>query len=380
MPKIVSPNMQPAFQIAAGAGYVRLAGIEVYSVSTVGGSGSMNPYTQSLIYGATGNTGPSCDHVTVDRSYIHGTEPTIDVRQGVTVNCSNFAVIDSYISDIHQSTYDSQAILGYFTNGPIKIVNNYLEATGENIMFTGTISSNPFVPSDIEIRNNWIRKPLSWDGPLTIPPHNKWAVKNLLEFKLGQRAPIDGNTFENVWVSAQTGWAIGLGVRVGGNLTPVVEDLTFSNNILKNVSSGFDVSGYDDSCVTGCSSPGEERRIALYNNLVLLGDTTQPGYAPPNAYSFGVLINGNLTDWVWQHNTVVAPPNLNGCRGCDTVVRLLNVWIRDGFNSTYPGFWGTGYAGTGATANLCGGAGQVTCDRGLKRVPIHHMPPIRRAS
>ena len=45
--------------------------------------------------------------------------------EGVQANVTNLAVIDSYISDIHDSTTDSQAIVAYLSPGPIKIVNNY---------------------------------------------------------------------------------------------------------------------------------------------------------------------------------------------------------------------------------------------------------------
>jgi hypothetical protein len=265
------------------------------------------------------------------------------VRRGVVANGSNFAVIDSYISDIHQNTYDSQAILAYYSPGPIKIVNNFLEATGENIMFSGTIPSNPFIASDIEIRNNYVFKPMAWaQVGVTIPPHNKWAVKNLFEVKLGQRILVDGNTFENVWASAQTGFAILLTVRVAGTTVPVaaVDDITFSNNVLKNVGSGFNIAGWDDSCLPpSCTHPNEEKRIAIYNNLILLGDTTQPGYGIGAGYDFGILLNQHVTDFVMQHNTVVPPPNLGYCNGAlnfnapppywPTRAATHNVWILD---------------------------------------------------
>lgn len=54
--------------------------------------------------------------ITVDRCYVHGS-PAQDIREGVQANGTNFAVIDSYISDIHQSVADSQAILAYLTPG-----------------------------------------------------------------------------------------------------------------------------------------------------------------------------------------------------------------------------------------------------------------------
>jgi hypothetical protein len=91
--------------------------------------------------------------------------------------------------------------------GPYLIANNYLEASGENIMFGG---ADPYianlVPSDITIRQNYISKPLSWRG-------QAWIVKNLLELKNAQRVTIDGNLIENNWAAAQPGVAIVLTPR-----------------------------------------------------------------------------------------------------------------------------------------------------------------------
>ena len=67
-------------------------------------------------------------NIIIDRCYIHGSD-TQDVREGVAANGISVAVVDSYISDIHDSTMDSQAIIAYRTPGPIKIVNNLLSAT-----------------------------------------------------------------------------------------------------------------------------------------------------------------------------------------------------------------------------------------------------------
>ena len=105
--------------------------------------------------------------------------------------------------------------------------------------------TNPFVPADIEIRNNYFFLPMSWDAVgVTIPPGNKWVVKNHLEFKSARRVFVDGNTFENVWVSGQMGYAIVLTPRTSSSgLGAVVDDITISNNIFKNVSTGFETLG-----------------------------------------------------------------------------------------------------------------------------------------
>jgi len=69
-------------------------------------------------------------HIVFDRVYVHGS-PTGNVRRGFGFNVREGSVIDSYISEIHQEGFDSQAIGCWGCPGPLKIVNNYLEAATE---------------------------------------------------------------------------------------------------------------------------------------------------------------------------------------------------------------------------------------------------------
>ncbi len=295
MAKLTTPNTMAVFILAPGANHYRLVGLEITSNSTKGGNTTANPPTNNFTYyligwnNAIGLAEP--DSITVDRSYIHGSD-TQDVGQGVQANGSNFAVIDSYISDIHESTFDSQAILAYWTPGPIKIVNNFLSATTEDVMFGGAGGyNNPYVPSDIEIRRNHFFKPLAWDscgvhgtvgkgqllpnGTACTIPH-QWDEKNNLEFKSAQRAIVTGNTFENTWVSGQTGSSVLFTIRTSqsGNIA-VVDDIELASNILTNVDRGFATLEQDDQCgashgYPNCTNPGESRRVWVHNNLILL--------------------------------------------------------------------------------------------------------------
>ena len=345
MPKVVSTSVTAPLTFAAAANHYRLVGLEVYGASTYGCNPNATPPVNCFGYAligdvsAIGKTPP--DSITIDRCYIHG-QPNIDQQRAVGVNASNLAVIDSYISEIHLAGTDSQAIAEWFSPGPIKIVNNFLSSSSEDVLFGGAGGlSNPFVAADIEIRNNHFYKPLSWARVgVSIPPNNTMVVKNHLEFKSARRVLVDGNMFENVWVSGQVGFSMGLTPRTGqGGLGAVVDDITISNNVLKNVSSGFNVTEFDNECLpaSGCTNPGETKRVVFYNNLILLGDTTQVGYT--SGYDWGGLINNQVTDFVLQHNTVVAPPNLSYCKASiyfnaaapynPPVSRTHNIWILD---------------------------------------------------
>jgi|HubBroStandDraft_4_1064222.scaffolds.fasta_scaffold09369_3 hypothetical protein len=320
MPKIVTPNVTAALTLPPGANHYRLVGLEVDSTSNYGCNPNkvppVNCYSYQLVSASSVPGHPLVDSITVDRCYVHGS-PTQDVTHGIVANGSNFAVVDSYISDIHQSLNDSQAIVAYYSPGPIKIMDNYLSATTEEVMFGGAGGlSNPWVPSDIEIRNNHFFKPLSWaQAGVTLGPANQWVEKNNLEFKSARRVLVDDNVMENTWVSGQMGFSVMLTPRTNSSgFLAVVDDITISNNILKNVSSGFDTLEFDDNCYPahGCTNPGEMKRVKFYNNLILLSDTTAPGM---NGYDYGGLIMHDVVDFVVQHNTVIPPPNLGYCKG-----------------------------------------------------------------
>ena len=85
------------------------------------------------------------------------------------------SILNSDIRDIKDVGYDSQAIAGWNTPGPIVIRNNFLEAAGENILFGGADPNIPnVIPSDIVIENNLFTKDTAWRG-------RSWTVKNLFE-------------------------------------------------------------------------------------------------------------------------------------------------------------------------------------------------------
>ena len=138
-------------------------------------------------------------------------------------------------------------------------------------------------------------------------------VKNNLEFKSAQRVLVDGNMLENVWVGGnQQGYSVLFTVRTSqsGDIA-VVDDITFTNNILQNVGAGFSTLYHDYECGTRfyrkCSKPGETRRIEVYNNLVLFRDPSLPG----GVRNIGLEMAHLMTDFVLQHNTFVPVPGTN---------------------------------------------------------------------
>src|SRR5439155_19384854 len=176
-----------------------------------------------------------------DRVYIHG-DASKGQKRGIALNSASTTITGSYISDIKAVGQDSQAICGWNGPGPFVITNNYLEAAGENVLFGGADPAIPnLVPSDITFRGNHVARPLAWRA-------QDWSVKNLFELKNAQRVSIDRNVFENHWLAAQAGYAIVFTPRNQSGTAPwsVVQQVEFTNNIVRHVSSVFNVLGTDN--------------------------------------------------------------------------------------------------------------------------------------
>jgi hypothetical protein len=261
MPKIFSNNVDPALTAPSRANHYRLIGLEIGVTDEV--KLSYGIFTAGL---SEVSLSELPHDITIDRCYIHGT-PNANIKRGVTFNGASLAVVDSYISDIHVVGQDTQAIEGWNGPGPFKIVDNELEAAGENVMFGGArpaLVGN--IPSDIEIRGNHFFKPLSWMVGNPSYAGNHWSVKNLLEFKIAQRVLVTGNILENNWGDAQNGFAFLVTPRTEDGKAPwvYVQDITFTYNVLRHTGSGVNISGQDSGdpqkVVRG-------RRILIQNNL-----------------------------------------------------------------------------------------------------------------
>jgi len=106
----------------------------------------------------------------LDRVYVHG-HPYQGQKRCVALNSASTDILNSYIADCKHFAVETQAIAGFNGPGPFRIENNYIEATGENILFGGDDPRIPnLVPSDIQIRGNHIVKPMVWrDAVLNAP-------------------------------------------------------------------------------------------------------------------------------------------------------------------------------------------------------------------
>ncbi|HEX5705699.1 MAG TPA: hypothetical protein VFX96_00270, partial [Pyrinomonadaceae bacterium] len=257
MPKLLSPGRgEPALRTEVGAHHYRLVGLEI---------GRTSP--DALVYDlvALGDGSEQQDtleevphHIVIDRCYIHG--DTGDLKRGVQLNSAHTEIKNSYIAELHARGQEAQAVGGWNGPGPFLIENNYLEGAGENVMFGGARANGPaLVPADITIRRNHLRKPADWRG--------RWTVKNILELKNARRVRIDGNLMEGNWQDAQQGYAVLFTPRpVDSGEWAAVEDVEFTNNVVRSSAAGLHVSGQDDRYEP---APRENRlkRVRIANNV-----------------------------------------------------------------------------------------------------------------
>jgi len=247
----------PAIRTEAGASGYRLIGLDI------GAESSVQQLTNMVELGngsdVTVDTEPS--DIVIDRCFIHGND-TGNFRRGVMMNGVRLAVVDSHVSNFHDSNTDSQAVGGSNGPGPFKIVNNFLEAASENVMFGGSDPAVPeLVPRDIEVRRNLMTKRLSWKTA-------RVPVKNAFELKNASRVVVEGNIFEHVWASGQDGTAILLkSANQQGRCTwCVTEYVTFRNNIVRGAAHGMTINAAETGG-PGLPLPRKAHHIRVDNVL-----------------------------------------------------------------------------------------------------------------
>ena len=295
MPKLVAAS-EGVITAAPGAHHYRFIGIEMRPRDGV--------HLHSLVWLGNDEIAPEAlpHHIVVDRCYLHG-DPKKGSRRGIALNSRDTAVVDSYLSDFKEAGAEAQAIGGWNGPGPFKIVNNYLEGAGENIMFGGTDPSIPdLVPADIEIRRNHLSKPVAWKAGEPGHEGTAWTVKNLLELKNARRVLIEGNVLEHNWVQAQTGFAVLFTVRNQDGRAPwaTVEDVTFVNNIVRHAAAGISMHGRDNN------QPSQRtKRILIRNNL--FEDVGDPRWGGGGRL-FQIL--DGIANLVIEHNTAVQTGNI----------------------------------------------------------------------
>ncbi|HEX8635610.1 MAG TPA: carbohydrate-binding protein [Pyrinomonadaceae bacterium] len=298
MPKLVAPGQnQSALMTDAKAHHYRLVGLEILHPQ---GTAELT----DLVFLGVPNGTVLADvphHIVIDRNYIHG-YPTTPLRRCIALNSAHTEIINSHVSDCHRLVGESHGILGWNGPGPFKIINNRVEASGINILFGGSAATiTGLIPSDIEIRRNHLYKPVSWRSNTG---STKWEVKNLLELKHARRVEIDGNLMENTWADAQDGYAVLFTVYS----PDTIEDVTFTNNIVRHAAFGVQFKGTN----------ARSARITIRNNV--FDDIDRVTWCGTNcaAGHFLTLNDDGVDGLTVDHNTVFHSDTIVNINGPNT--------------------------------------------------------------
>jgi uncharacterized protein YjdB len=283
--KILTPNNAAAIATGLSAHHYRLTGLEISGTSAASdingivrlGDGSSAQNSLALV----------AHDLVVDRAYVHG-QTTQWVRRCISLQSATSAVVDSWISDCHSNNGDSQGIVGWNGPGPFLIKNNHIEGGHQGVFFGG---ADPFItnlsPSDITILGNHITRPVTWSGI--------WQTKTIIETKNARRMLLEGNVIENVWVSAQAGYALLLKSENQSGTAPWSQstDITVRYNKIRNIGSGINIAANP-----GWATAVPAARISIYDNTI-----DNLGVAPYAGDGIPLQILGGTYDVIVAHNS-----------------------------------------------------------------------------
>lgn len=281
-------------------------------------------YTLSVSHVADIEDLPS--YICVDRCYIHSTDDTLStgkLRQGIRAEGRYVCIRNCDISNV-KDTQDAQAIWACYGTGPYHIENNFLEATGENIMFGGdTTPWEGTRPSDITVVGNHLQKNIDWKTP------NLWGVKNIFELKNAKRVLFEGNILDTCWADGQNGDAFVLTVRnqtyersaatTGENPWAEVSDLTIRKNLIHDVGLGVN-SHVGDNLGAGNGSR-TSKRWNIYDNVFY--NVRSDYYSAARLFRFTTysVANARTGDYIRvEHNTALFKDDLE----CNSAVNREN--------------------------------------------------------
>lgn len=292
MAKIVSPGKGvAAIKTAPRAHDYRFVGVEfsskgdyIYNLIDLGSDGYKKldefPY-----------------HLEFDRVYVH-VDALNKARRGFALNSADTVIKNSYVAGFAGAQDETQAIASWNGVGRFKIINNYLEGGGQNILIGGGDPSiKDLVPTDIEIRNNLITKSEDWRGRAT--------MKYTLEFKNARKVQISGNVIENCFDCV----VIGLTVRNQNGTAPwsTIEDVEIRDNIIRRASAAINLLGADDNFKSQ-----RMKRVRIVNNLITDIDSVKWGNSSGGGYFVQL---AGTEDVEVSHNTVFNDGNIITAHG-----------------------------------------------------------------
>ena len=196
--RIRSASANPALKTAPGAHHWQLRYLEF--------AANLDGYGDIIQIGdgsSAQNTLSRVPHdLLLSHLYVHG-DRLVGQKRCIALNAANVTIRDSYIADCKGVGNDTQAIGGWNGPGPYQILNNYLEAAGENVLFGGADPAIPnLVPDGILVQSNHFSRPLTWRQSIIATPQGVAAAPDgggslpagLYAYRIVARRPVGQGT------------------------------------------------------------------------------------------------------------------------------------------------------------------------------------------
>ena len=243
---------------------IRIIGVAMTDTSAIS---SESYYLCSFLgdFGQTTSTSQLTNHIIFDRVWCAPYSSSLMIRHGFLIDGQYNAVVDSYVDGLWDTQTDSQAIFS-ITGGPILIRNDYLVASGENMIWGGDDNKNVSLnPSDITVYNSTLAKLWAW-----LP--GSYDIKELFEMKNSTRLLIFNNLMYNNAAQGQAGYAMLFrSVNQDGACTwCVVLDTTLQQNVIVNSPRGLNIATQLGNVTTPTTD------VDIYDNLLYQIGTTYP--------------------------------------------------------------------------------------------------------
>ena len=364
LPQIITPNSGFAFAFNPHTTGVRITGVEITRASGIGIVGQL-VQIQNL-----GNI----DHVIFDRVWCHGDENQDETNTCVAFGAASYiASIDSYYNNFYcisagGTCTDSHALWGgaqLVTNTPEgvhKFVNNFIEASGENLFYGGAGSLT--TPNDVEVRLNNMFKPLIWfqadktyNGGVKGHPV---VAKNLMEYKNVNRVLVEGNQFQNNWSGFTQGgeaWAFTPVNQSGLCPTCTDSNMTVRYNSVNSVNFFGEFSVVVGGGHIAAGNFNESVHDNVVDNMGYCQPTCPTSFPAAEIISYYLATTILEHDITINHNTLVYTPSANG----NSVMSLSSPTIASGlnqYNMSYENNIEQTYSGT---QNSVGGSNPANC-------------------
>lgn len=232
-------------------------------------------------------------HLTLEQVILRG-DPVLGQHRGLTVAADHVVLKDSYCYDIWTVGVETQCVNVVNDEGPVEIVNSYLESSGENFMVYG---SDPFLTGTAQITGS----PTATQFTLTsvigeLPIATMWisVVRSGTEHSCKITA-IAGND-----VTVESG-CLGGAPDVPGNVDWAWQfgGLTFKKNKLSRplawrdaivaIPTGLSATGFTTggSCAAGTYDVRTRARHVVHGNTMVQGDLTSIQQATVSSGSTG---------------------------------------------------------------------------------------------